>query len=66
MNNRTEAMYKKAPDQASTNKQVVAKNIDWKFNPPVSPWIGGIWESLVKSVKHYLKVIIRDKLFIYI
>ena len=25
--------------------------------------MGGIWESLVKSVKRCLKVIIRDKLF---
>ena len=53
----------KALDQASISKHFVAKNIDWKFNPPVSPWMGGIWESLVKSVKHCWKVIFRDKLF---
>ena len=53
----------KALDQISINKHTVAKHIDWKFNPPVRPWIGGIWESLVKSVKRCLKVTIRDKLF---
>ena len=35
----------------------------WKFNPPVSPWVSGIYESLVKSVKRFLKVINRNKLF---
>lgn len=28
--------------------------IEWKFIPPYSPWVGGIWESAVKSVKRYL------------
>ena len=50
-------------DQNTVNKHLVAKGIKWKFNPPVSPWMGGIWESLVKSVKRSLKVIIRNKLF---
>ena len=27
------------------------QNIEWIINPPVSPWMGGVWESLVKSVK---------------
>ena len=21
--------------------------IEWKFNPPVSPWMGGIWEAMI-------------------
>ena len=29
-------------------------SIDWKFNPPSSPWMGGIWEALIKSVKRAL------------
>ena len=24
--------------------------IEWEFNPPASPWMGGAWESLVKSI----------------
>ena len=51
----------KALDQVSINKHLVSKNIDGKFNPPVSPWLRGILESLVKSIKRCLKVIIRDK-----
>ena len=46
-------------DQNTANKHLIAKGINWKFNPPVSPWMGGIWESLVK----FVKVIIRNKLF---
>ena len=53
----------KALDQAYINKCLVAKNMCWKFNPPVSPVMGGICESLLKSAKLCLKVIIRDKLF---
>ena len=37
--------------------------IGWIFNPPASPWIGGVWESLVKSVKTGLKAIVKDRIF---
>ena len=43
---------------------ISSKKIDWKLNLPVSPWMGGIWESLVNSVKLCLKAIINGKLFI--
>ena len=39
------------------------QNIEWKFNPAISPWMGGVWESLVKSVKRALRVITRDRAF---
>ena len=45
-------------DQNTVNKHLVAKGIKWKFHPLVSPWMGGIWESLVKSAKRSLKAII--------
>ena len=38
-------------------------NIDWQFNPPASPWMGGAWESSIKSIKRALKAIVRDRLF---
>ena len=50
-------------DKSTVNKHLVAKGIKGKFSPPVSPSMGGIWGSLVKSVKRFLKVIIRNKLF---
>ena len=39
------------------------QNIEWKFNPPTSPWIEGVWESLVKSIKRGLRVITQDRAF---
>ena len=38
------------------------QNIEWKSNH-LSPWMGGVWESLVKSVKQVLRVITRDQAF---
>ncbi|CAJ0607734.1 unnamed protein product [Cylicocyclus nassatus] len=29
--------------------------IKWLFNPPASPWMGGVWERLVGSVKRCLR-----------
>ena len=49
--------------------RILLKNIyrnyltEWKFNPPSSPWMVGIWEALVKSVKRALKSTIKDRLF---
>ena len=35
--------------------------IVWKFNPPVSPWMGGSWESLIKLSERTLKTVTNDK-----
>ena len=34
-----------------------------KFNTLISQWMGGLWESLVKSVKQAIRVISRDRAF---
>ena len=39
------------------------QNIEWKFNHPISPWMGRVCESLVRSVKRPLRVITRDRAF---
>ena len=36
-------------------------NIEWKFNPPIAPWIGGAWESMVKLAKRALYTIISNR-----
>ena len=39
-----------------------SKNITWKFNSLLSPWMGGARESLIKSVKQALRAISTGKI----
>ena len=50
-------------DQTLISSELNRYRIEWKFNPPFSPWMRGVWESLVKSVKRSLKAITRDIFF---
>ena len=52
-------------DKEKVMTEIIEKGIhfSWKFNPPSSPWMGGAWESLIKSVKRSLKAITLDRIF---
>ena len=50
-------------DQTKLHSFSNHQNIEWIFNPPASPWIGGVWVSLFKSVKTRLKAIVKDCIF---
>ena len=52
-------------DRSKVNRYCCEQEIDfqWIFNPPFSPWMGGAWESLIKSVKRALKAITLDRVF---
>ena len=45
--------------------ELVKKHVNFTrtFNPRNSPWMGGAWEALTKSVKTTLKAIACDRLF---
>ena len=61
----TEKELKEALKQLNYDKIIDVmsrQNIEWKSNH-LSPWMGGVWESLVKSVKQVLRVITRDQVF---
>lgn len=38
--------------------EVVKRGITWKFNTPLAPHQGGLWEAGVKSMKHHLRRVI--------
>ena len=45
------------------SKFLLLHNIDWKFILPLSPWRGGFYERLVRTVKNTLRKILgRSKL----
>ena len=50
-------------DNKRTTHNLNSKNITWKFNPPLSAWMGGSWESLIKSVKRASRAISTDRTF---
>ena len=50
-------------NQKRIQKELIAKKIEWIFSPPLSPWMNGAVETVVKLTKRRLKAITRDRLF---
>ena len=50
-------------NQKRIHNELIAKKIEWIFSPPLSPWINGAVEAVVKLTKRRLKAITRDRLF---
>ncbi|XP_039311990.1 uncharacterized protein LOC120359243 [Solenopsis invicta] len=51
--------------QKLNDEVCVSNNIEWKFIPPSSPHVGGIWEAGVKSCKFHLRRIIGETLLTF-
>ncbi|XP_050324467.1 uncharacterized protein LOC126755778 [Bactrocera neohumeralis] len=41
------------------------QNINWHFNPPGAPHMGGLWEAGVKSLKSHLKKVSQNQKFTF-
>ena len=41
--------------------ELTTKNVEWNFNPPSAPHMGGAWERLIRSVKTTLKAILKER-----
>ena len=38
--------------------EMLLEAIDWQFNPPHAPHMGGVWERIIKSVKGILRQLV--------
>ena len=49
-------------NQKRIHNELIAEKIEWIFSPPLSPWMNGAVEAVVKLTKRRLKAITRDRL----
>lgn len=41
--------------------QIAGNNINWHFNVPMASHRGGVWERLIRSIRHILSVICHEQ-----
>ena len=53
-------LLKKFLNDQSVKDFLESKRLEWKFNIALSPWQGGRYERMVRSVKRYLKKVLGN------
>ncbi|KRY17347.1 hypothetical protein T12_7757, partial [Trichinella patagoniensis] len=49
-------------DVDQVQSELAGQRIQWIFNPPRAPWMGGYWERLIRSVKESLRKVLGQAL----
>ncbi|XP_070155857.1 uncharacterized protein [Polyergus mexicanus] len=57
--------FAQAEVEGNIGKVLTNEGIEWKFIPPFSPHMGGLWEAGVKSCKYHLKRVVGSALFTF-
>ena len=50
-----------ALDRNKLKSFAASRGIEWNFNPPSAPHMGGVWERLVRSVKEVMTGLLKEK-----
>jgi len=53
-------------DWKKITEETAVHQIQWKFIPPLSPWLGGFWKRIVGMVKKLLRRILGRASFYYV
>ena len=48
-------------DETKIRHYMQEKGTEWHFSPPASPWMGGMYESLVKSCKNAIDHVLGNQ-----
>ncbi|XP_065074000.1 uncharacterized protein LOC135698068 [Ochlerotatus camptorhynchus] len=59
--NRELKQANEAVNQHELMREFTSSGIEWVFNPPLSPHMGGSWERLIRTVKNNLMVVCSSK-----